>query len=154
MLGMAAVYGACGDPVRAARLWGAEESLRETLGLPLLRDFHPYYDYKGRLSAARRLLDEGTWFSAWAEGRNLTPEQAIEYALENAMPRPALPAGLTAREAEVLRLVAGGHINAEVAGKLYISSRTVNWHLTSIYRKLGVGSRSAATRFAVEHGLV
>jgi DNA-binding CsgD family transcriptional regulator len=50
--------------------------------------------------------------------------------------------------------VAGGHINAEVAGKLYISSRTVNWHLTSIYRKLGVGSRSAATRFAVEHGLV
>jgi DNA-binding CsgD family transcriptional regulator len=44
--------------------------------------------------------------------------------------------------------------NAEVAGRLFISSRTVNWHLGSIYRKLGFHSRAEATRFAVEHGLL
>ena len=64
-----------------------------------------------------------------------------------------LPAGLSEREAEVLRLVAAGLTNAQVAERLYLSRRTVDAHLTSIFRKLGVNSRSAATRFAVEHGL-
>jgi DNA-binding NarL/FixJ family response regulator len=63
------------------------------------------------------------------------------------------PAGLTAREVEVLRLVARGLTNAEIARELYLSPRTVNAHLNSVYHKLGVSSRSAATRFAVEHGL-
>jgi len=63
------------------------------------------------------------------------------------------PAGLTAREVEVLRLVAQGLSDAQVAEKLVISPRTVNSHLTSIYNKLGVDSRAAATRFAVEHQL-
>ena len=64
------------------------------------------------------------------------------------------PAGLTAREVEVLRLVARGLTDAQVAEQLVISSRTVNWHLTSIYSKLQVSSRSAATRYAIEHRLV
>jgi DNA-binding CsgD family transcriptional regulator len=51
-------------------------------------------------------------------------------------------------------LVAQGMTNAEVAEKLFLSSRTVNWHLTSIYRKLGSHSRTEAARFAVEHGLL
>ncbi len=67
--------------------------------------------------------------------------------------RKRYPAGLTAREVEVLRLVAEGLSDAEVAERLYLSRRTVNTHLTAIYRKLDVSSRSAATRFAVEHGL-
>jgi DNA-binding NarL/FixJ family response regulator len=64
-----------------------------------------------------------------------------------------LPAGLTAREAEVLRLVAGGLTDNQVAAQLFLSPRTVGRHLGSIYSKLGVTSRSAATRFAVEHHL-
>ena len=64
------------------------------------------------------------------------------------------PGGLTAREAEVLRLVAQGKTNAQVAQQLYLSPRTVNAHLNSVYHKLEVTSRSAATRFAVEHCLV
>jgi DNA-binding CsgD family transcriptional regulator len=60
---------------------------------------------------------------------------------------------LSEREAEVLKLVAAGLTNAQVAQRLFLSPRTVNAHLTSVYRKLGVGSRSAATRFAFEHGL-
>ena len=64
------------------------------------------------------------------------------------------PAGLSAREAEVLGLVAAGLTDAEVAGRLYVSVRTVNAHLRSIYRKAGVSSRAAATRFAAEHDLL
>ena len=61
---------------------------------------------------------------------------------------------LTAREVEVLRLVAQGLTNDQVAEQLVISSRTVNTHLTSIYGKIHVSSRSAATRYAIEHNLV
>jgi DNA-binding CsgD family transcriptional regulator len=67
-------------------------------------------------------------------------------------PEP-LPARLTQRELEVLRLVAQGLTDAAVADQLYISPRTVSQHLQSIYGKLHVSSRAAATRFAVEHGL-
>jgi DNA-binding CsgD family transcriptional regulator/tetratricopeptide (TPR) repeat protein len=64
-----------------------------------------------------------------------------------------LPARLTQREVEVLRLVASGLTDAGVAERLFISPRTVSQHLQSIYSKLNVSTRSAATRFAVEHGL-
>jgi DNA-binding NarL/FixJ family response regulator len=60
---------------------------------------------------------------------------------------------LTTREVEVLLLVAQGLSDAQVAAQLVISPRTVNSHLTSIYNKLGVDSRTAASRFAVEHRL-
>ena len=67
-------------------------------------------------------------------------------------PRPK--AGLTAREVKVLHLVAQGLTDAQVAEQLVISPCTVNWHLTSIYSKLQVSSRAAATRFAIEQHLV
>jgi DNA-binding NarL/FixJ family response regulator len=64
------------------------------------------------------------------------------------------PAGLTAREVDVLRLVAVGLSDAEAAKELHVSVRTVNAHLRSIYRKAGVRSRAAAGRFAEENGLL
>jgi DNA-binding NarL/FixJ family response regulator len=60
-------------------------------------------------------------------------------------------AGLTGREVEVLRLVAHGMSDAQVAARLVVSQRTVHAHLRSIYRKLGVESRGAATRWAADH---
>jgi DNA-binding NarL/FixJ family response regulator len=63
-------------------------------------------------------------------------------------------AGLTTREVEVLNLVAQGLTDVQVADRLVISPRTVNTHLTSIYNKLGVDSRTAATRYAMEHNLI
>ena len=66
---------------------------------------------------------------------------------------PAQVAGLTPRELDVLQLVAQGLTDAAAAELLFISPRTVSQHLRSIYGKLGVSSRSAATRFALEHGL-
>ncbi|HEX5501215.1 MAG TPA: AAA family ATPase [Thermomicrobiales bacterium] len=65
----------------------------------------------------------------------------------------AQPAGLTAREVEVLRLVAEGLTDAQVAERLFLSPRTVSTHLHSIYGKLDVSSRTAAARFAAMHGL-
>jgi DNA-binding NarL/FixJ family response regulator len=64
------------------------------------------------------------------------------------------PDDLTAREIEVLRLVAGGLRNHEIAAQLTLSTNTVQAHLRSIYNKLDVTSRSAATRYAYEHHLV
>jgi DNA-binding CsgD family transcriptional regulator len=68
--------------------------------------------------------------------------------------RSLYPGGLTAREVEVLRLVAKGLTNIQVAERLIISPRTVHAHLSSIYSKLGISSRSAATRYVLEHSLV
>jgi ATP/maltotriose-dependent transcriptional regulator MalT len=65
-----------------------------------------------------------------------------------------LPAGLTAREAEVLRLLASGCTNKAIAAELHLSDKTVARHVANIFVKLGVSTRSAATAFAYEHGLV
>jgi DNA-binding NarL/FixJ family response regulator len=99
----------------------------------------------------------------------MSMERAIEYALSEEEPSatppssattqpsppsaPEHPAGLTSREVEVLGLVASGMTSAQVATELFLSTRTVETHLTSIYHKLGITSRAAATRFALDHGL-
>jgi ATP/maltotriose-dependent transcriptional regulator MalT len=68
--------------------------------------------------------------------------------------KPMLPAGLTEREAEVLGLVARGLTNNEIATELFLSAKTVSRHLSNIFTKIGVSSRSQATAFAIEHHLV
>jgi ATP/maltotriose-dependent transcriptional regulator MalT len=65
----------------------------------------------------------------------------------------ALPAGLTEREVEVLRLLAEGRTNKEIAARLFLSSKTVSRHLSNIFTKIGVSSRAAATAFAYQHDL-
>ena len=67
--------------------------------------------------------------------------------------RTPLPEGLTEREAEVIALVAAGRTNREIAGALFISEKTVARHLSNIFTKLGLPSRTAAAAFAFEHGL-
>ncbi len=119
-------------------------------------------DYERCLALAREQLDKATFDAAWEEGKKLTLEQAIALAEQETMgpsPAPALalrrdPNALTPREVEVLRLVAAGLSDSQVAAKLVISRRTVSTHLTAIYGKLGVKSRTAATRFALDHNLI
>jgi DNA-binding NarL/FixJ family response regulator len=65
----------------------------------------------------------------------------------------SLPDGLTAREVEVLRLVAGGHSNAQIAAALFLSHKTVQRHLSNIFAKTGMTSRTAAAAYAYEHRL-
>jgi len=122
------------------------------------------------LVSAGAALQQDAFQAAWAAGRALTLEQAIAEALEplpEVMPHTAplltpqpptptgtYPAGLTRREVEVLRLIAQGLSDAQVAEQLVLSAHTVHAHLRAIYGKLDVTSRAAATRFAVDHHLV
>jgi len=97
-----------------------------------------------------------------AEGSAFDLNDAAVYTreqIEVARRDPALrvshvrPGGLSRRELEVLRLVAGGRTSGEIATELFISTRTAEHHISNIYTKIGVSSRSAATAFAFEHGL-
>ncbi|MGY1680532.1 LuxR C-terminal-related transcriptional regulator [Geodermatophilus sp. SYSU D01176] len=67
---------------------------------------------------------------------------------------PSRPSGLTERELEVLRLVAQGRTNREIADALFLSEHTVRRHLQNVFGRLGVSSRAAAVAFAVQHDLV
>ena len=76
----------------------------------------------------------------------------LDTARESAA-REAVVAGLTAREIEVLRLVAAGDTNKEIANQLQISVATVERHLANVYAKIGVRGRAEATAFAITRGL-
>lgn len=171
MEGLANAVAAQGELVWAARLYGAAAALRER------KDIHfPPIEratYEDSVATIRKQLGEQAFATAWAEGHRMTPEQALAAqgsaiapvsipaepsltppATPPAIPLPTYPDDLTAREVEVLRLLAQGWTDAQIAEQLVISPRTVNNHLTSIYRKIQVSSRSAATRYALEHHLV
>jgi len=165
--GLAAVVAAQEEPIWAARLWGTAEAQREAYSIPL----PPVYraDYEQAVAAARTQLGEQSFAASWAEGRSMTPEQALAAQGPVTIPAPVPtdqpspfsmksptthPDGLTAREVEVLRLLAQGLTDAQIADHLVISPRTVNTHLTSIYGKIQVSSRSGATRYAMEQRLV
>jgi non-specific serine/threonine protein kinase len=143
-----------GKPVRSARLWGAIEALRESIGVAFspveAYFFNPYID------AARARLDEETWQAAWAEGQAMTQEALIEYALseeeEPASPTPPTAPDpeptdkqlgeLTAREEEVAVLAARGLTNRQIAEELIVSERTVHAHIRKSLKKLKLRSRT------------
>jgi HD-GYP domain-containing protein (c-di-GMP phosphodiesterase class II) len=81
-------------------------------------------------------------------------EAMIAAAGQRARVRRAHPAGLTAREVEVLGLLAQGLPNKQIASRLVVSSRTVGTHVAHIYEKIGVATRAGATLFALRHDLV
>jgi DNA-binding CsgD family transcriptional regulator len=106
--------------------------------------------------ACRALGDDEAFVLELVAARNLFEELGAvpDVAAVDALSGHAGTHGLTARELEVLRLVAAGNSNREIAATLVISEHTVARHLQSIFRKLGVSSRTAAGAFAFEHGLV
>ena len=61
--------------------------------------------------------------------------------------------GLTTREREILERVSTGRSNKQIAGEFWLSEQTIKYHLTNVYRKLAVSSRTEAARFAYDHGL-
>jgi DNA-binding NarL/FixJ family response regulator len=117
-------------------------------------------------TTARANLGEKAFAVAMEEGRAMSPQQALtaqepvsltrQVAAEPVVPSVKLRFSnqLTRREVEVLRLVAEGLTDAQVAQKLVLSPGTVSWYLRSIYSKLGVSSRTAATRAAIKQHLL
>ncbi|MFL5807791.1 MAG: LuxR C-terminal-related transcriptional regulator [Roseiflexaceae bacterium] len=157
LMGMLGVAGVRGHPARVAKLMGASEALREEIGLSVTPLADARYDYAGYLATARAGLGETAFDAAWAEGRAMTPEEAIEYALSKGEQRepPVLVAvaeqqppadertgGLTRREREVAVRVARGLTNRRIALELSISERTVENHVRKILKKLGFSSRA------------
>ena len=159
LLGLGEVVAAQQKLAWAAQLWGAAEAIRDALGIPIPPIERA--EYERSVSSARVHLGEKAFTAAWGQGRSMTPKQALGAQGQKPTPPPAAtvtppptyPDGLTAREVEVLRLLAGGMTDLQIAEKLVLSPRTVHAHISSIYSKLGVTSRSAATRYAIEHGL-
>jgi predicted ATPase/DNA-binding CsgD family transcriptional regulator len=145
----------------ATRLLGAAAALRAADGLRLAllhRGGH-----EPTVAAARAALGEAAFAAAWATGGALPIEAAIEEALA-AIAAPftstaAAPgeepveARLTPRERDVLRLLADGKSDREIAAALSLSTRTIGWHVTHLLDKLGVESRTAAAAYALRHGL-
>jgi predicted ATPase/DNA-binding CsgD family transcriptional regulator/tRNA A-37 threonylcarbamoyl transferase component Bud32 len=168
LMGLARMAVAQAQLKRAARLFGAVEiryDVNKELN-PNQRD-----DYERMISSVRAQLGEQAFAAAWSEGYTMTLEQILAATEPVSTSEPFLPAGpsraivkpsraptypdnLTVREVEVLRLLAQGRTDAQIAEHLVISRRTVNTHLTSIYRKIQVSSRSAATRYAVDRKLL
>lgn len=144
----------------AVHLWGAAETLRETVSALMPPVERAAYDEA--VSHARTRLGEASFAAAWARGRSMTPAQALateghsgsEASSEEVVVRQAYPAGLTTREVEVLRLVAQGQTNVQIAQKLVLSEKTVATHLTHIFNKTNSENRAAAAAFAIRHGLV
>ena len=152
---------------QAARLYGAAESGVE---MYMILNESEHAEYKRNVASVRTQLGEVAFATAWTEGQALTVEQALATLKDETRsePVPALlqrpsavlaparslyPDDLTPREVEVLRLLARGWTDAQIAEYLVISRRTVNNHTTSIYSKIAVTSRSAATRYAIEKKL-
>lgn len=159
--GLASVGAAQGAFAWAARLWAVATAVREASGVPMPPVERA--DAERAQTFARARLGVQAWALAWDEGRGMTPAQALAShqgapASKQAPPLsmlrpPAYPDGLTAREVDVLQLVTQGLTDAQIATQLVISPRTVQGHLRSIYSKIQVTSRAAATRYALEHRL-
>ncbi len=166
--GLTGVALARGQPAWSARLWGTAEGIRESLGVPI--PFVERARYEHIANSLHTQLGKTAFMFAWKEGRVMTPGQVLaaqgpvklpaepaqraEKAGTAATPISPLSAKLTVREVEVLRMIAMGLTDTQVAEKLVISRRTVNAHLTSIYSKINVSTRSAATRYAIDNKLV
>jgi predicted ATPase/DNA-binding CsgD family transcriptional regulator len=157
-----------GKSDEASRLLGFANALRENHGYFDSPSKHARYE-KAR-SIAVETLGEETFASVSQAGGSLSIPQAIDeaYALlasisevcreespghEQVLSAPGCPGGLTRREQEVLRLVAAGKSNRQIADSLYLSERTIENHVHHILTKLDLPSRSAATGYAIHHGL-
>lgn len=144
-------------PTLAAEVYGAAAVLRMRLGAPQPPQWHALMRRViGQVQAA---LPAEQFAAAFAAGHRLSPEEAIALCrsqLPPRLPAEATPTGklLSVREHEVLRLVADGLTDAEVANQLVLSVRTVNAHLQSIYTKLNVNSRTAAVHEATARSLL
>ena len=135
----------------AAELYGAAASWHSEY------DTVSWFPFVFRFSLAgevRRQLGEPAWLEAYESGRALAPDHAMRLAGEQLSEISShlgvSSARLSLRETEVLRLVAAGFTDLEIARQLVLSPRTIHAHLRSIYRKMGVGSRTAAVVAAAD----
>jgi non-specific serine/threonine protein kinase len=149
-----------GNAATAAQLLAAAHATRAYANCPVPPQ--SVQSYGGLLAMVRATLGAKPFDIAWLAGLKLTPGEAVQLA--EASPRDSVPAApsdvqakptfeLTSRERDVLRLIADGHTDREIAERLFISRRTASEHVGNILRKIGARSRADAAAFAVRSGL-
>jgi non-specific serine/threonine protein kinase len=159
LAGIAGTAAALGQPKRAATLFGAVDAFCAANGVSLSPSDRAANERD--LTAVRARLGEAAFAATWESGRAMPLEHVIAVALDadpDTLPAaPAVPGaaavGLTAREAEVLRLLAQGLTDRDIAAALFLSPRTIGGHVTNLLAKLHLESRTAAAVFAHRHGL-
>jgi non-specific serine/threonine protein kinase len=153
LLPVFASFAAQHQPRCAARLGGTVTALSEsagTLPIPITEAL-----FNESMGVARRKLGDPAFRMAWAQGQALSVESALAEAQAVEMaPEAAIPARLTPAELAVLRRLARGKTTQQIATDLLVAVSTVDRHISHIYQKIGRRGRSAATMFALEHGLV
>jgi predicted ATPase/DNA-binding CsgD family transcriptional regulator len=150
----------CDDPMNATRLLGASQMQRRVLEVQ--QSPNDLDERRRLIERVRRVQTPADFETAWILGEAMTLEAAVELALavlEGASGSPEAVSArgqedLTPRELEVLRFVADGNSSKVIAGKLELSPRTVDAHLSPVYGKLGVRSRTAAVARARSAGLL
>ena len=152
----------------AVHLYAFADTLLDALGYPSGHTDREQSEHP--LATVHARMGESRFNAAWESGRALTLDQAIEQArgLASSLPRKSdsqiltasrdkkqtLIGALNERELEVLRLIAEGLSNQEIAGRLVIALSTVKWHINNLFGKLGVRSRTQAVAQARELGLL
>ncbi len=156
--GIARVATAWGAHQSALLLFGAAEAQRERVGTAMLWAFDVAAD-RGR-SALRSAVGEEVAAVTLAQGRQLSLAEAIAIASTlthpdaNASTGGRAPGGSARRETEVLHLLAARQTDREIAGALFLSPRTVQWHVRSLMAKLEATSRGEAVARARLSGLL
>jgi non-specific serine/threonine protein kinase len=165
LLGLGELASEREQPELALQLLAASDALHTAVGVGLLRA-----DPAGSgaaVNAARALVGGEVFTASWVSGRMMSLEQAISKALALEIPPPSEPAraeesrdrttvsprGLTRREVDVLRLIAAGRTNNDIAAELVVSLSTIERHITHLYGKIGARGRADATAYALKHGL-
>ncbi|MGE0539538.1 MAG: LuxR C-terminal-related transcriptional regulator [Dehalococcoidia bacterium] len=150
-----------GRSEQALRLIAAAAAIREAAGIAESWSLADAAAHEHTIAQLRDHLDPSIFESARTSGQSLSQDHAIAEALTSIEPKRAAapevtiyPDGLSAREAEVLRLLATGKSNQEIADTLVLSVRTVENHTARIYAKIGTRSRAEATAYAFRHSLL
>jgi predicted ATPase/class 3 adenylate cyclase/DNA-binding CsgD family transcriptional regulator len=149
---LARLAGEVGSSRQAARLFGATAAIRQRMGVVRFKVWDA--DYELSVAKLRNAMGEEDFEAAWTEGEALSTLEAIAYAKRGRGERKRPTSGwasLTPTELDVVRLVAEGLANSDIAARLFVSPRTVQSHLTHAYGKLGLTSRVQLAQEAVRH---
>jgi DNA-binding CsgD family transcriptional regulator len=157
--GLAAVAAARRSWEHAARLLGVAEAARSLGGQPTIPGYEQLYP--ATAATIRAALGDSAFTAAREAGQRLELDEAVSEGRALATARATPPPRsaeqgprLSAREEEVLRLLAGGSTSREIAAALVLSSHTVERHIANVYAKIGARRRADAVAYALERGLV